>query len=63
MAKRMLYYSQIHSNLTYCLGIWGTMAQRSQIDKLEKIQRKQLTDSPNEKHKGCNVRLQNSVIS
>ena len=36
----MLYYSQIHSNLTYCLGIWGTMAQRSQIDKLEKIQKK-----------------------
>ena len=40
MAKRMLYYSQIHSNLSYCLGIWGTMSRRAYLDKLAKIQKK-----------------------
>ena len=37
-AKRMLYFGQIHSNLMYCLGIWGTMLSCSQIDKIKKVQ-------------------------
>ena len=26
-ARKLLYYGQIHSNLCYCLSIWGTMIQ------------------------------------
>ena len=37
-AKRLLYFGQIHSNLMYCLGMWGSMLSSSQIDKLEKVQ-------------------------
>ena len=37
-AKRMLYFGQIHSNLMYCLCIWGSMLSGSQVDKLKKAQ-------------------------
>ena len=37
-AKKMLYFGQIHSNLMYCLCIWGSMLSCSQIDKLKKAQ-------------------------
>ena len=37
-AKRMLYFGQIHSNLTYCLCIWGSMLSCSQVDNIQKAQ-------------------------
>ena len=37
-AKRLLYFGQIHSNLMYCLCIWGSMLSCSQVDKLKKVQ-------------------------
>ena len=37
-AKRMLYFGQIHSNLTYCLSIWGSMLSCNQIDSIQKAQ-------------------------
>ena len=37
-AKRMLYFGQIHSNLMYCLCIWGTMLSCSQLNKLKQAQ-------------------------
>ena len=37
-AKRMLYFGQIHSNLIYCLCIWGSMLSCSQIDNIQKAQ-------------------------
>ena len=38
-AKRLLYFGQIHSNLSYALSIWGTMLQRSLIKKLNRLQK------------------------
>ena len=38
-AKRLLYFGQIHSNLSYALCIWGTMLQRSLIKKLNRLQK------------------------
>ena len=38
-AKRSLYFGQIHSNLCYCLGIWGSMISRKQNKQLAKLQR------------------------
>ena len=29
-AKRLLYFGQIHSNLCYCLGVWGSMLSKKQ---------------------------------
>ena len=37
-AKRLLYFSQIHSHLCYCLCIWGSMLQKHLVNKLEKAQ-------------------------
>ena len=39
-AKRILYFTQIQSNLTYGLLIWGTMIPKEDALKLEKIQNK-----------------------
>ena len=39
-AKRILYFAQIQSNLTYGLVIWGTMITKEDLLKLEKIQNK-----------------------
>ena len=38
-AKHLLYFSQIHSHLCYCLCIWGSMLQKHLVNKLEKAQR------------------------
>ena len=38
-AKKLLYFGQIHSNLSYGLCIWGTMLQSSLTKKLSKIQK------------------------
>ena len=35
---KVLYYAQIHSNLSYCLSIWGNMIKKVQLDKISKIQ-------------------------
>ena len=39
-AKRCLYFGQIHSNLCYCLSIWGTMIQKRLLSLLVNAQRK-----------------------
>ena len=39
-AKRCLYFGQIHSNLCYCLSIWGTMIQKRLQSVIAKVQRK-----------------------
>ena len=38
-AKRLLYFGQIHSHLSYCLSIWGSMLSMQMIHKLSKAQR------------------------
>ena len=38
-AKRLLYFGQIHSNLCYCLGVWGSMLSRKLCNKLKQLQR------------------------
>ena len=35
---KVLYYAQIHSNLSYCLSMWGNMINKAQLDKISKIQ-------------------------
>ena len=37
-AKKILYFAQIHSNLLYGLLMWGNMASRSELMKLQKLQ-------------------------
>ena len=37
-ALRVLYFAQIHSNLTYGMGIWGSLLKQEQLHKLQKIQ-------------------------
>ena len=39
-AKKVLYYAQIYSHLTYGLSIWGPMAMKTDINKLESLQLK-----------------------
>ena len=38
-SKRLLYYGQIHSNLCYCLGVWGSMLSKKMCKKLTGLQR------------------------
>ena len=35
---KVLYYAQVHSNLSYCLSMWGNMINKAQLDKISKIQ-------------------------
>ena len=35
---KVLYYAQIHSNLSYCLSMWGNMINKAHLDKISKIQ-------------------------
>ena len=37
-AKKLLYFGQIHSNLSYSICIWGMMLQNNSAQKLSKIQ-------------------------
>ena len=39
-AKKVLYYAQIHSNLSYGLLIWGNMITSEDMKKLQRIQNK-----------------------
>ena len=39
-AKKLLYYGQVHSHLCYCIGVWGPMLNRGQIQELKSIQNK-----------------------
>ena len=34
---KVLYYAQIHSNLAYCLSIWGNMITNTNVQKLRKL--------------------------
>ena len=38
----MLYFSQIHSNIIYSLGVWGKMIRRKLIDQLTCVQTKSI---------------------
>ena len=37
--RRLLYFGQIHSNLSYALCIRGTMLQQSLLKKLDRLQK------------------------
>ena len=37
-AKKIVYFTQIHSNLLYGILMWGNMAQRSDLNKLQRLQ-------------------------
>ena len=37
-AKKLLYYGQIHSNLCYCLGVWGSMLTKKLCKQLLRMQ-------------------------
>ena len=37
-AKCMLYYGQVHSNLSYDISIWGPMLRKGQVQGLSAIQ-------------------------
>ena len=39
-ARKLLYYGQIHSNLCYCLSIWGPMIQQKLMTNIARLQRK-----------------------
>ena len=34
----MVYFAQIHSNLLFCILMWDNMTQRSDLNKLQKLQ-------------------------
>ena len=36
--QKVLYYAQIHSNLSYGLSVWGSMAPKSLLQKIQSIQ-------------------------
>ena len=37
-AKQVLYYGQVHSNLSYGISIWGPMINKGQLKELANIQ-------------------------
>ena len=37
-AKKLLYYGQIHSNICYCLGVWGPMLSKKLCKQLLRMQ-------------------------
>ena len=39
-AKKIMYYGQIHSLITYGLSIWGTLVRAPMLNHLQKIQNK-----------------------
>ena len=39
-AKHMLYYGQVHSNLSYGISIWGPMLRKGQVQVLSAVQHK-----------------------
>ena len=38
-AKKLLYFSQVQSNINYCLVLWGPMIKKHLLDKITKTQR------------------------
>ena len=39
-AKKLIYYGHIHSDLTYCLLVWGGICKKGDLTRLSKIQNK-----------------------
>ena len=39
-AKKLLYFGPLHSNLCYCLSIWGTMIKKKLMTEITRLQRK-----------------------
>ena len=37
-AKKLLYFGQLHSNLCYCLSIWGTMIKKKLMTDITRLQ-------------------------
>ena len=48
--KRILYYAQIHSHITYALLVWGSMYSKQKLNKLQKLQNQCLKLISNRKH-------------
>ena len=46
----MLYYAQIHSILQYGIVLWGNMANKSQVKKLQKLQNISVRQIDSHKH-------------
>ena len=38
-SKKLLYFGQLHSNLCYCLSIWGTMITKKLMTDITRLQR------------------------
>ena len=41
--KRILYFAQIHSHISYCFNVWGNMISGTHLKKLQKLQNKCVT--------------------
>ena len=48
-AKRVLYFAQVHSHLSYCFNAWGNMISSTALKRLQKLQNKCLTTISNKK--------------
>ena len=46
-AKKILYFAQVHSHLTYCYSIWGNMIPPTSLNKIQKLQNKCLVTISN----------------
>ena len=39
-SRKLVYYGRIHSHLTYCLMVWGSLGKKCDITRLIKAQNK-----------------------
>ena len=49
-AMKVLYYAQIHSILQYGIVVWGNMASKAQIKRLQKLQNISVRQINSQKH-------------
>ena len=51
-AMKVLYYAQIHSIIQYGIVVWGNMANKTQIKRLQKLQSISVRQIDRQKHTG-----------